>query len=147
MLTPGKTLKIMTSTIRSYKEVLKLDTFDERFQYLCLTGSVGVSTFGFDRHINQKFYRSNEWRQIREWVIVRDEGCDLAIPGYEIHHEILIHHINPMNPSDILEFEEWILNPDYLITTTKQTHNALHFGGEPRKYEVITRKPGDTKLW
>lgn len=134
--------------IRRYSALKSLDTFEDRFRYLRLQGSVGRSTFGFDRHINQKFYRSREWRYVRDYVIARDNGCDLGIEGYEIHADILVHHINPMEPSSIIHNDSRILDPEYLITTTHKTHNAIHYGDEnqiPRQY--IPRKPGDTSLW
>lgn len=133
---------------KGYDELARLRTFEERFEYLKLGGSVGESTFGFDRHINQKFYRSAEWKSARDLVIVRDDGCDLGIPGYEIHSAILIHHMNPMSVNDIVHAEEWIFNPNFLITTTKNTHNAIHYGDAsllPRI--VVARASGDTKLW
>lgn len=133
---------------KSYSELSQIQTFEERFEYLKLGGGVGQATFGFDRHINQRFYMSREWQNAREYVIVRDNGCDLGISGYEIHSGILIHHMNPMNVDDILHHESWILDPEYLITTTHDTHNAIHYGVEmliPKT--VIERKPGDTKLW
>lgn len=113
-----------------------------------LEGTVGVATFGFDRHINQTFYTSRQWRSVREQVAIRDDGCDLGIPGYEIHDTILIHHINPMTADDVIHGEDWILNPEFLITTTKDTHNAIHFGDKSRlRQPFVERRPGDTKLW
>ena len=133
---------------KSYSELRRFDTFDERFEYLKLGGQVGRSTFGFDRYINQKFYTSFEWKQARDLVIFRDDGCDLGIPGYEIHTEILIHHMNPMTVDDIIHGEEWIFDTNFLITTTKTTHNAIHYGVEnPYPRTVISRNPNDTKLW
>lgn len=134
--------------IRRYSSLKRLKTFEERYRYLRLQGSVGRSSFGFDRHINQAFYKSREWRDIRDFVIVRDEGCDLGVDGYEIHSDILVHHMNPMDPDDIIHGEDWILNPEYLITTTHQTHNAIHYGDEkqlPRRN--VERRSGDTLLW
>jgi hypothetical protein len=133
---------------KTYSELRWLTTFDERFQYLLLGGQVGRSTFGFDRYINQKFYASRQWKTARDQVIVRDNGCDLGVPGYEIHTGILIHHINPVSVDDILHGEDWIFNPEYLITTTHNTHNAIHYGTDkliPKT--VVARSPGDTKLW
>jgi hypothetical protein len=138
----------MTTKIRTYRDLRRLETFEERFRYLALKGEVGVSTFGFDRHMNQSFYRSTEWRRIRNHVIARDEGCDLGVPGYEIGSGLLIHHMNPMTVEDLVHGEEDILNPDFLITTTHRTHNAIHYGDEsllPKKY--VPRQRGDTKLW
>lgn len=136
------------SKIRTYSELSNFHTFDERFRYLKLGGSVGEATFGFDRYINQKFYLSREWRSARDHVLVRDNGCDLGVDGYEIYDRPLIHHINPMSPQDIIHAEDWILNPEYLITTTQNTHNAIHYGNEHLLPKVVVeRKPGDTKLW
>jgi len=133
---------------RTYRDLSRLDTFIERFHYLSLKGSVGTSTFGFDRWINQRFYTSREWRFLRDDVIVRDNGCDLGIEGYEIHDKILIHHMNPINVEDISDGGEYLLNPNNLITTTLRTHNAIHYGDEkllPRPH--VPREPGDTRLW
>jgi hypothetical protein len=133
---------------KTYSELRRFDNFDERFEYLKLNGQVGRATFGFDRWVNQKFYTSYEWKQARDLVILRDDGCDLGIPGYEINVEILIHHMNPMSMDDIVHGEEWIFDPNYLITTTKSTHNAIHYGSEnPYPRTVISRNPNDTKLW
>lgn len=137
-----------SSLIRSYSELRNLLTYEERFEYLVLGGQVGYATFGFDRHINQTFYTSREWKRVRDFVITRDEGCDLGIPGYEIHTGVLIHHINPMEAADIIHGEDWILNPEYLITTTHRTHNAIHYGAASMLPKtVVAREPGDTKLW
>ena len=133
--------------IRTYSELVLADTFEDRFEYLKLDGHVGYATFGFDRHLNQQFYASREWKQLRAHVISRDNGCDLGVPGYEISYGLLIHHINPMTPHDIVHGEEWILDPEYLITTSKRTHNAIHFGDDIRPAGVVLRSPGDTKLW
>lgn len=134
--------------IRTYSELRQLETFDERFEYLRLGGGVGRATFGFDRFINQQFYTSVEWKSVRNYVIVRDNGCDLGVLGYEIYHEILIHHINPMKSEDILHNESWILNPDFLITTKHSTHNAIHYGNKNAYPKVVAeRAPRDTKLW
>ena len=134
--------------IRTYSEMNKRQSFDDRFDYLRLDGAVGVATFGFDRHINQKFYKSNEWKRVRDFVITRDNGCDLGVDGYEIHHSILIHHMNPMSVEDIVHGDDWIINPENLITTTQNTHNAIHYGNVsllPKT--VVSRQVGDTKLW
>lgn len=135
-------------TIRTYSELERFDTFEERFHYLALRGDVGRSTFGFDRYINQQFYTSRQWRQLRHHIIARDEGCDLGVAGYEIHGQLLIHHINPLQVDDIVHSDPSILDPEFLITTTQRTHNALHFGDErqlPRP--LVPRRRGDTKLW
>jgi hypothetical protein len=134
--------------IRTYSEMNKYQSFEDRFEYLRLDGAVGVATFGFDRHINQKFYKSFEWKRVRDFVITRDEGCDLGVIGYEIHAGILIHHMNPMQVEDIIHGDEWIINPENLITTTQRTHNAIHYGDAsllPKT--VVSRQVGDTKLW
>jgi hypothetical protein len=134
--------------IRNYRELRRLSTLEERFKYLSLADAVGESTFGFDRWINQRFYRSSYWKHARDEVIIRDNGCDLGIPGYEIHGELLIHHMNPLTREQIIHADDRILDPNYLITTTRQTHNAIHFGDErllPRP--PVERRPGDTKLW
>lgn len=133
---------------RCYSELRRFRTFEDRFRYLALPGVVGESTFGFDRWLNQRFYGSHLWQQARDAVIVRDHGCDLGIRGYDIHTGLLVHHMNPMSADDITHGEEWIVDPEYLITTTKRTHNAIHYGNEmllPRG--PVVRQPGDTSLW
>lgn len=133
---------------KSYSEMSKLTSFEERFEYLKLGGGVGRATFGFDRHVNQQFYTSREWQDIRQHVIYRDEGCDLGVLGYEIHIKPLIHHINPMRIEDIFNNESWILDPEFLVMTTHHTHNAIHYGGKVVFPKVVTqRSPRDTKLW
>lgn len=114
----------------TYTELSKIKTFEERFEYLKLGGVVGKETFGFDRYLNQTFYKSVEWRRIRNRVIVRDNGCDLGIPGREIHDRIIIHHMNPIEIDDIHKISEILMNPEYLICTTHNTHNAIHYGDE-----------------
>lgn len=134
--------------LRSYSELRRLESIHERFGYLSLKGEVGRSTFGFERYINQQFYSSREWRQTRHFVLARDNGCDLGIPGYEIYDRIIIHHMNPMSVDDINDRGDYILDPEYLITTTHRTHNAIHYGDVsllPKA--LIERQPGDTKLW
>ena len=118
----------MPMKIRTYSELSELSTFEERFNYLKLNGKVGEETFGFDRYLNQIFYRSKEWKAIRDEVIVRDNGCDLGADGFEIFGRILIHHMNPISKEDILHRSEFLLNPEYLICTTKTTHDAIHYG-------------------
>ena len=134
--------------VRTYSELRRLETFDERFEYLKLGGGVGRETFGNDRWINQQFYQSDAWKSVRDQVIIRDNGCDLGIQGFEINSKILIHHINPMVVDDIRHGEAWIIDPEFLITTTTNTHNAIHYGDSSslaRPYRP--RTPGDTKLW
>ncbi|HXQ37448.1 MAG TPA: hypothetical protein VN843_25785 [Anaerolineales bacterium] len=133
---------------RRYSELRQLQTFEQRFEYLSLGGEVGQATFGFDRWMNQNFYRSYEWRVARDEVIVRDNGCDLGIPGYEIGARLLVHHMNPVTPEALRHGEAWILDPEFLITTTHRTHNAIHFGDDSLLVKPpIVRRPGDTKLW
>jgi len=125
-----------------------METFDERFDYLRLKGILGSVTFGFDRWINQRFYKSHEWQTVRNAVIVRDHGCDLGILGYEIQSGLVVHHMNPLSVNDLTHGEEWVIDPEFLITTSLKTHNAIHYGDEnqlPRG--PVERKAGDTTLW
>jgi len=133
---------------KSYRELRRLDTFDERFEYLSLKANVGDSTFGFDRYINQQFYTSKEWRDVRQTVIARDLGCDLGVDGYEIFEKVIIHHMNPMTVDDISHSDSSILDPDNLITTTHSTHNAIHYGDKTLlRQPLVERQVGDTRLW
>lgn len=133
--------------IRSYDELSELQLFDERFEYLKLGGQVGSSTFGFDRWLNQRFYKSYDWMQIRDYVIVRDEGCDLGIPGYEIRSNLHVHHMNPVSKNDVLYHSDEILDPNFLITVSLRTHNAIHYGTNILPREPVSRSFGDTTLW
>lgn len=136
------------SRIRTYSELRRLHTFEERFDYLELKGSVGESTFGFDRWLNQRFYTSREWRWARNFVISRDNGCDLGVPGFEIHSGAMVHHMNPMSVDDITHGNEDILDPEYLILVSLNTHNAIHYGGKDLLPKgPVERIPGDTTLW
>lgn len=138
----------MTTNIKTYSELIKLPTFKERYRYLKMNGIVGEETFGFDRWLNQAFYKSKEWLAIRDHVIFRDNGCDLGIPEREIHGRVLIHHMNPITKRDILDRSDFLLNPEYLITTTKVTHDAIHFSDESLLYEdPIERTMNDTCPW
>ena len=139
----------MTNWIKTYSELITFLTFEDRYNYLRLDGAVGEDTFGFDRYINQTFYKSKEWKDIRDYVIARDNGCDLGMEGYIIHDRILIHHMNPITKSDILDRSEFLLNPEYLITTVKSTHDAIHYGDERTltNREPITRYKNDTCPW
>lgn len=133
---------------RSYSELRQLSTFEERFRYLALRGRVGDQTFGYNRWVNQDFYTSREWRQARNGIIVRDNGCDLGIEGYEIHRGLYIHHINPITVEQIESGDDCLFDPDNLITVAHRTHNAIHYGDEsllPKP--LVERRPGDTKLW
>lgn len=135
-------------TIRTYSELIKLQTFEERFQYLQLNGRVGEETFGFDRYLNQKFYNDPEWLRIRDQVIIRDNGCDLAMPDREIKTRILVHHMNPIDKEDILRRSNFLLNPEYLICTIKATHDAIHYGDESKLIIMPPeRRPNDTCPW
>ena len=135
-------------TNRSYSELIRLRTFEERFQYLSLRGKVGKETFGFDRYLNQMFYRSREWKRLRNQIIVRDNGCDMGVEGFEIHEPIYIHHLNPMTVADVESSDPSILDPDNLISVTLRTHNAIHYGASQLiSRRPVERRPGDTKLW
>lgn len=135
-------------SIKTYSELAKLPTFKERFNYLKLDGRVGEETFGFDRYLNQMFYKSPEWLEVRDQVIIRDQGCDLGLEDRRIYGRILIHHMNPITKSDILDRSDLLLNPEYLITTVKATHDAIHYGnilslGE----DYVPRSRNDTCPW
>lgn len=133
---------------KTYGELQKRTAFLSRFRYLSLGGELGAATFGFDRHLNQAFYGSKLWKETRDRVIIRDDGCDMGLPGHGIMGVIHVHHMNPIKVQDLLEFNEDILDPEYLICVSSQTHNAIHFGDErqlPRPF--IERRPGDTDLW
>lgn len=134
--------------IRTYSELVTFPTFKERYKYLKLAGTVGEDTFGFDRYLNQAFYKSKEWLDIRNYVIVRDHGCDLGLDGYEIHSRILIHHMNPIMKADILQRSEFLLDPEYLITTVKRTHDAIHYGDDSLLMDApVERTRNDTCPW
>lgn len=134
--------------LKSYSELIHLPTFEERFNYLKLDGSVGQDTFGFDRWLNQTFYKSAEWKRIRNEVIVRDNGCDLGLDGYEIYGRILIHHMNPISQEDILNRSDLLLNPEYLICVTHDTHNGIHYGDMNQvKKGPVVRTPNDMAPW
>lgn len=134
--------------IRTYSELITLPTFEERYKYLRLGGKVGNETFGFDRYLNQMFYKTDEWLKIRDYVIVRDNGCDLGIEGREIHDRILVHHMNPITKEDILRRSDYLLNPEYLICTVKRTHDAIHYGDDSLLFKGLTvRTKNDTCPW
>lgn len=135
-------------TIRTYSELITFPTFEERYKYLRLGGKVGEETFGFDRYLNQVFYSSKEWKQVRDHVIVRDYGCDLGIKDRQIFGRILIHHMNPISAEDILKRSEYLLDPEYLITTVKNTHDAIHYGDESLLITMpVERSKNDTCPW
>lgn len=141
-----------SSTIKTYSELIQLPTFLERFEYLKLSGQVGQETFGFDRYLNQSFYHSSEWRPIRDYVIARDLGCDLGVEGYEIHGRVYIHHMNPITADDVKRATEFLTNPEYMICTTHNTHNAIHYGDasllitEPVERNAIRYLPMEKKV-
>lgn len=134
--------------MKTYSDLILLTTFKERFEYLKLQGAVGKDTFGFDRYLNQQFYRTSEWKKVRDAVIIRDNGCDLGVEGYEIYDRIMIHHMNPITANDILKHSDWILDPNQLICTSFRTHNAIHYGDISLIDKQPTiRKPNDTCPW
>lgn len=134
--------------IRTYSELIRINNFEDRYRYLKLNGVVGVETFGFDRYLNQRFYKDQRWRYVRDQVIVRDNGCDLGISDREIFGKVLVHHMNPITISDILNETDFLFNPDYLICTSKSTHDAIHYGSEEDLFSIIIeRKPNDTCPW
>lgn len=141
-------MPLPTDQTRSYRDLILLPTFKERFDYLKLDGIVGEDTFGFDRYLNQQFYHSQEWKRIRDYVIVRDNGCDLGIDGYYIHGRIYIHHMNPITAKDIIRHSEFSVDPDFLICTSMDTHNAIHYGDATKlQREPVVRRPNDTCPW
>lgn len=134
--------------IKRYSELIRLPTFEERFKYLKLNGVVGKDTFGFDRTFNQMFYRSKEWKRLRDYVIARDNGCDLGVEGHEIYSRPIIHHMNPITLDDINNNTDFLMNPEYLITTIHSTHNAIHYGDENLlQKSSIVRAKNDTCPW
>lgn len=134
--------------VKCYTELSRLTTFEERYSYLRLDGVVGKETFGFERYLNQVFYRSKEWKAVRDLVIIRDCGCDLGVPGYEIHGHILVHHLNPISVEDIERRTLTLLNPEYLICTTHNTHNAIHYGDADLLIKgPVQRTKNDTCPW
>ena len=139
---------MVTKMIRTYSELSRLKTFKERYEYLRLDGVVGEDTFGFDRYLNQAFYKSKEWKDIRRFVIIRDNGCDLGVEGHEIYTSIIIHHMNPIRQQDILSRTDLLMNPEYLISTMLNTHNAIHYGTEELLASApISRSKNDTCPW
>lgn len=133
--------------LKTISECFSFDTWRERFDYLRLSGEVGVDTFGSHRYANQSFYRSREWKDVRNAVLLRDSTRDLGVFGMEIPYQPLVHHINPVTLDDILSRNSQILDPEFLVTVTKKTHNAIHFGANPTQDQTYERKPGDQKLW
>lgn len=139
---------IRMTIIRTYSELITFPTFEERFKYLQLEGSVGKDTFGYDRYLNQLFYKTSEWKRLRQDLIIRDNGCDLGVEGREIYGRIIIHHLNPITKDDIVRRTEYLLNPDFLICTTHNTHNAIHYGDESLLItSPVERSKNDTCPW
>jgi hypothetical protein len=133
---------------RTYSELQRLNTHEDRFEYLALRGVVGEKTFGYDRWMNQSFYSSRQWKQLRQKIILRDNACDMGVDGFDIHDSIYIHHMNPMGVNDIVEYDPAILDPEFLIAVTLRTHNAIHYGDKRLLAKpLVERRPGDTKLW
>lgn len=134
--------------IKTYSELIKFKTFQERYQYLKLNGVVCEDTFGHDRYLNQKFYKTPEWLRLRDFIIIRDNGCDLAFKDFEIMSNIYIHHLNPININDIKLKTDYLLNPEFLICTSFTTHNAIHYGDNDLLFTpLIERSKNDTRLW
>lgn len=137
------------NNIRTYSELITLPTFEERFNYLKLDGLVGQETFGYDRYLNQHLYQRNpRWKKARDKVIIRDDGCDLGVEGYEIYGKIIVHHMNPITMDDIINDRDWIYDPEFLICTVHNTHNAIHYGDEKLLMTApIVRTKNDTCPW
>lgn len=134
--------------IRTYSELITLDTFEDRYNYLKLDGQVGFDTFGFDRWMNQMFYKSNEWQSIRNYIISRDNGCDMALEGYELADRIIIHHMNPITVEDIIHSNDVLLDPEQLVCVSHKTHNAIHYGTDELLIKtIVERRPNDTIPW
>lgn len=139
---------VILMRIKTYSELITFSTFEERFEYLQLKGIVGQETFGFDRYLNQILYNSKEWKHLRNEIIVRDNGCDLSLEGFEIHGRILIHHINPITIDDVIKRREMVFDPENLICVTHNTHNAIHYGDKSLLITgPIERRANDTCPW
>ena len=135
-------------TIRTYSELVLRTTLEARFEYLKLGGFVGEDTFGYSRYLNQAFYASTGWKRARDLVIIRDSGRDLGLEGFEIHGRLMVHHMNPIQPKDLVHFNTDVLDPEYLICVSETTHNAIHYGDKSLlPTGMIERRPGDTRLW
>ena len=138
----------MSTLLRRYSELIRLPTFEARYEYLRLAGIVGEATFGFDRYLNQLMYTSARWKKVRNQVIIRDNGCDLAMPGYDFKSKIIVHHMNPLTMKEVEEVSDDIFNPEYLICVSQRTHNAIHYGdAELLQKGPIERRPNDTCPW
>ena len=135
-------------SIRTYSELITIPTFEERFEYLQLKGSVGKDTFGYDRYLNQVLYRSHEWKRLRNKIIIRDDGCDLACDGYDVYGKVLIHHLNPITVEDVLARSRKVFDPDNLVCVSHNTHNAIHYGDVDLLVTgPIIRTKNDTCPW
>lgn len=142
------TKKMKTMIIRTYTELMKLATFEERYKYLKLVAKVGEETFGFERYLNQQFYHSQEWKSLRSQIIIRDNACDLGVPGREMDKGIIIHHMNPITKDDLIHQSDFLLNPEYLISVSKKTHAAIHYGDDKMLFgEMVERSKDDTCPW
>jgi hypothetical protein len=138
----------MSTKNRSYSEFARIQSFEDRYAYLRVNSSIGIATFGFERWLNQAFYTSTQWRQARQEVIARDRGCDLGVEGYELYDRIVIHHMNPMTIEQVDKGDPVILDPEFLISVSQTTHNAIHYGDERLLVKpLVERRPNDTKLW
>lgn len=135
--------------IRTYEQLSQLETYEERFEYLSLSGRVGQATFGFDRYLNQKLYQSKEWKMIRDIVIIRDNGCDMGMEDYDIFGTIYVHHMNPITPDDVVNVTDYLLNPEYLVCVSLDTHNAIHYGNKDyvNNNRIVTRRANDHCPW
>lgn len=133
--------------LKRYSELITFPTFEERLNYLRLSNQVGYETFGFDRYLNQNLYHSDIWKRLRNEIILRDNGCDLAIDGFTIFGKVIIHHLNPLTKDDIILGSSKVLDPENLVCVSYDTHNAIHYGSEPRSYSFVERKENDTCLW
>lgn len=140
---------LLTDGLRTYSELMNFRTFRDRFEYLRLDGVVGVDTFGYDRYLNQQFYHSQEWQRIRDQIILRDNGCDLGVDGYYITGRIYIHHMNPVGHDDLIKHSSLLVDPEYLICVSQETHNAIHYGDVTKlsQRELVERRPNDTCPW
>ena len=139
---------MMNTVIRTYQELMGFSSFKERYLYLKLSGRVGEETFGFDRYLNQQFYKSEVWKSLRDQIIIRDNACDLAIPERELNKRIIIHHMNPISKDDLIHQTDFLLNPEYLICTSHKTHSAIHYGDESLLFEnIVERSKNDTCPW
>ena len=148
MLCVHTVVQVTAMSIRTYSELIKYKTFIERYNYLKLGGAIGIDTFGFDRYLNQVFYNCDEWKQTRKDIIIRDNGCDLAMVGHDIQKYILVHHLNPMTVEDVKNRNPMLFDPEFLVTTVLRTHNAIHYGTDDSIFKgLVERKPNDTTPW